>query len=541
MTGMQSVLLLMLAVSLAGPACARAPVSYPPVIDSRNNPPLVRTHSFRWLEDASGRLGLEDVRTRPELWQIHTDVTPTFGYSSAAYWLRFRLENRGPAPATFILLINNEYIDRFEIDAFRETGNSTTHAFRKVGGQELPFGSREILQRKYAFPVVLEGHSQYEVFMSVRSDNSINVPLFLMTPEDYDERLGLENLRMGIYGGLFVLLLILNVAFYLFLREPLFLVYVAYLFFSFIFQFSLQGYAYKYLWPAHPIWGGIFNAIAFCPSVVMAGLFAREFLGTRSRHRRLDQLILVQIFIWALLPFGLLFMNTGDLEGFMAKVLGPVIILTLYAAGWRVYLAGYRPARFYVFAWSAYLPFCIFYILQVNGIVANGVFGLDMLENLAVGISLEMLIFPFAIGDRLRLALDRTDSPRRDRSGSGTPARTVRMDHAEVERRLREALEVRKMYRNDLKLLELAAEIDLSEKDLSSYLNNVVGKSFYTLISEYRIAEAQRMLIEEPQEKVIAVAHAIGFQSLSAFHRAFQKIVGTSPRAYRKRNGAGPA
>lgn len=514
--------------------------SYPPVIDRAGQIAGVHTKNLAFLEDPSGNLTLETVRSPGAAWLAHPNVPPTFGYSDSSFWLHFPLENRSDVDCDVILLINSEYIDHFELyGLYTSAPPDSKPVFQKSGGREHPFNARDLLHRKYAYPLKLRANSSYDFYLSLRSGSSLNIPLFVMSRSDYEEIHGQENLRMGLYGGLFVLLLIVTTALYFTLRDRSFLVYLGYLLFSFIYQFSLQGYAYKYLWPNHPVWAGKVNALTFCLAGAMGMLFAAEFLETRTRHPRTNAVMRTAIVCWLLLPVTLLFIPAGKLEDVLAKSLGPFSVGLLYFCGWQAYLGGYKPARFYVLAWTAYIPFTIFYVMQIQGVVANGILGVDMLENLAIGISLEMLIFPFAIGDRLRLALDNGthQSKINTKAESSTAARSQRLDRADVDRRLREAFEIAKIYRNDLKLNDLAAEIDLNEKDLSSYLNNVLGKSFYTLISEYRVAEAQELLLSRPDEKVITIAHAVGFQSLSTFHSAFQKIVGSSPSEFRKRHG----
>ncbi len=519
--------------------------SYPPVIDASGEIAGVRTEYIAYIEDPADELTLERVRGTPTAWRPLANETPTFGYSSSSYWLRFLLENRSDVERDVILLLNNEYIDHFDLYGIESSPNTKEEpVFHKSGGREHPFAARGLLHRKYAYPLTVPPRTRYDVYLHLRSRNSLNIPLFVLSRSDYEEMRGHENLRMGIYGGLFMLLLIVTTVVYFLLGQSSFLYYIGYLLFSFAYQFSLQGYAYKYLWPNHPVWAGMVNTLAFSAAAAMAALFAREFLETRTRHPRTNAALLVAACCWVLLPVGLCLVPAGTLEYIMAKALAPATIAIFYFSGWQAYVGGYRPARFYVLAWTAYLPFAFFYLLQVNGVVSNGITGVDMLENLAIGISLEMLIFPFAIGDRMRLALDEGEHfGRRNRAKqrSSSASRSSRLDHADVERRLHEALDVRKIYQNDIKLSELAGEIDLNEKDLSSYLNNVTGKSFYALINEYRVAEAKELLLEQPDEKIITIAHAVGFQSLSTFHSAFQKATGMSPREFRKQNGAGSA
>lgn len=548
-----------LALGLLACSLPRDP-TYPPLVDSAGHLATVRvTGDLAARVAPNGSLSFPEAWHDRAGWQPHPMATPTFGFTDAIHWLRFTVENTGPEAAPLILLINNEYIDQLKIYGVRTDlrdpdsnpdrsilpGSTIPISFELPGGRELPFHQRVRAERKFAFELNLAGTSQYEILISAGSRNSLNVPIFLLNPQDYNEWRHQENLRMGLYGGLFILLLVTNLSVFFALRERLFLFYLAYLLFNFLYQFSLQGYAYKYLWPDSPYWASIFNLLVFCPSVALGALFCCEFLDLKKRHPWTHRLLLIQVIFWALLPFGLLFWSLRELEYVTAAITGPAAVMFVYFAAWQALLAGYRPARFYVVGWTLYFPFACSYILQINGVFPNGMLGMDMLENLAIAISLEMLVFPFAIADRIRMRLQPRDlnaHPENRKEPSGSPgagsARATRLDQTEVSRRLDEAMHSRKLYREQLSLAALAKEIDLGEKDLSSYLNDVLGQSFYALLNEHRIAEAKDLLLQNQNEKIIAVAHAVGFQSLSTFQSAFRKLVGMSPREFRKRGGS---
>jgi len=87
---------------------------------------------------------------------------------------------------------------------------------------------------------------------------------------------------------------------------------------------------------------------------------------------------------------------------------------------------------------------------------------------------------------------------------------------------------------DNINLKDLAKEIDISPHQLSEILNRKLNKSFNLLINEYRINEAKEILLREPERKILAVAFDVGFNSPSAFYKAFQKFVGMTPTRFRQ-------
>ncbi len=91
-----------------------------------------------------------------------------------------------------------------------------------------------------------------------------------------------------------------------------------------------------------------------------------------------------------------------------------------------------------------------------------------------------------------------------------------------------------KIYRKaDLRVTDLASEMNISSHQLSELLNKKFGKSFKALINQKRIEEAQTLLLNEPEKKIIEIAYEVGFNSLSTFNNAFKSFTNFSPSDYR--------
>jgi AraC-like DNA-binding protein len=53
------------------------------------------------------------------------------------------------------------------------------------------------------------------------------------------------------------------------------------------------------------------------------------------------------------------------------------------------------------------------------------------------------------------------------------------------------------------------------------------------LINSYRVNEAKALLINEPQDTILDIAYAAGFNSKASFNRIFKKVTGMTPSEYR--------
>jgi AraC-like DNA-binding protein len=91
------------------------------------------------------------------------------------------------------------------------------------------------------------------------------------------------------------------------------------------------------------------------------------------------------------------------------------------------------------------------------------------------------------------------------------------------------------IYRDDtINLADTAASIGITHHQLSQLLNERLSMNFNTYINSYRIAEAKKLLIANPDRTVLTIAYEVGFNSKSSFYESFTKITGITPVEYRK-------
>lgn len=107
-------------------------------------------------------------------------------------------------------------------------------------------------------------------------------------------------------------------------------------------------------------------------------------------------------------------------------------------------------------------------------------------------------------------------------------------------RRLEAFIEQQQPYLNPhLTLPKLAEDLGMSIHTLSKVINDGYDKNFFDFINSYRIVAFQRMARSEQYHNLTlpAIAQAAGFNSKTAFNRAFKKMTGVTPREYLRSAG----
>lgn len=89
--------------------------------------------------------------------------------------------------------------------------------------------------------------------------------------------------------------------------------------------------------------------------------------------------------------------------------------------------------------------------------------------------------------------------------------------------------------RQELTLAELAEEAGIHQKQLSFLINQFAGKNFFNFINEYRVREAQELLIDKDYGHLsfLGIAFEAGFNSKATFNASFKKVTGLTPRQYK--------
>ncbi|AKD54842.1 helix-turn-helix domain-containing protein [Spirosoma radiotolerans] len=104
-----------------------------------------------------------------------------------------------------------------------------------------------------------------------------------------------------------------------------------------------------------------------------------------------------------------------------------------------------------------------------------------------------------------------------------------------IKNRILWALQEKKLYLDpELSIQKLADELGYSASVLSKVINRTFGKSFRTLINEYRVEAVKDLLSGPPssQFSLAGIGFECGFNSEASFYRIFKSFTGVSPKVF---------
>ncbi len=352
---------------------------------------------LEFLEDASGSLSLADARRAAASGRFHAVnmPTPSFGFTSSSMWFRFKIENRSTNLNGWLLEIPYPPLDYVDVYLVASDGS---HELMR-GGDRLPFDVRPVKNRNINFRLNVSPDDSREVYIHVRTDSSMQLPLLLWDIPTYMQEKEVEQHLIGLYYGISIGLLVFNLILFLSTRDKPYFYYVYYLLAYFLYQATLHGLSYQYLWPDSPGWANTAVPVLIACGVIGVTEFTRSFLDVGRNFPRLNRMFTV-LLIAALATGAASFIAPYSLVIRLGALEAIIACITAFATGVYALKKGIKQARYFMIAWSFFLIGTILYALKTFGMLPS-----MFITNYGqqIGAALEVILLSMALADRLRI------------------------------------------------------------------------------------------------------------------------------------------
>ena len=350
------------------------------------------------FRDPTGKLGIAEV-AGPKLAAAFVPINQdhvNFGYDRAHHWLCFAIDP-GQNRSRLMLEVGLASLDLVELYTSKPGGGFDVQR----AGDLIPWHARPVPHRNHVFRIDVDAGAPTVYFLRVASANTLTAPLTLWTAEAFERHERSAQLVFGLFYGLLIALFLYNLVVFLSLRDRAYLWYVAYVGNFGMGLFVFDGFAFEHLWPDN-VWVAN-HALAFflCNALMFGGIFARTFLDTQRLEPRLDRFMIGTIAIAGVLA---LVAGTGVVleYGAIMRVLSFVApcgaIFTLWI-GVNALLRGFRPARYFLLAWS-----CLLFFVVMGGLRNFALFPANPVATygLHIGLAFDVVLLSMALTSRIR-------------------------------------------------------------------------------------------------------------------------------------------
>jgi len=341
------------------------------------------------LEDTTNSLVFCDVINSEDF--VHNQASfLNLSVTNSSYWLKFSIKNNTPSSFLY-LIVESPTID--EVVLFDSYGK-----FEKLGYHKL-FSERKYNDPNNIFELDFTSSNLKTYFLKVKSDKQIIVPMSIGTKKNINNYIANNNLVFGLYLGIFLVMIIYNLFIFFSVRDKIYLYYVLYIILIMLTQIALKGFLFKYFLFSTPLLASY--SIVLLPSFtgIAAIAFVIPFLKTKEHIPKLH--IGLHI-LTALFAFSILIKFLGfDIISF--QVMQNITMLTsiyLFIIAVITLVKGYKPAKFFLIAWSVLIFGAFIFVLKDFGVLPYNHFTNNTLP---IGSVLEAVLLSFALADRINI------------------------------------------------------------------------------------------------------------------------------------------
>lgn len=338
-------------------------------------------------------LSIENVVNRDDF-SLLDNENKNFGINNDVIWLKYQVENQGENLEKY-LYINNPSLDSLELFVVQDGKVLDSY----LGGRLVDFDSKSIPSKSIIFKVDIPNEGHVDLYLKVNSVNKKIITSSVASREFLERLINRENIFFGIFTGVIVGLFFYNLFLFFSVRDKLYLIYVIHTVLVWFAQSSILGYTQEILWPNF-IWMNLRAGVIFSSLVSIVGIwFLRVFLSTDKFVPKLDRGFYFIYLVYAFILVNAFFFSITVSYQTLLVTQSIVVIFVLLVA-FSILKLGYRPARYYLLAWSVFMLGIFQFVLSEMGIIPTN----DLTAYIMpLGSALEVVLLSFALADKINI------------------------------------------------------------------------------------------------------------------------------------------
>lgn len=315
------------------------------------------------------------------------------GMQENGFWLRFSVKNQYKEEKLF-LKIAQPIIDRLSL--YYASSPGSNYIVQELGEYK-PFAERFIKSPNYIFPVNIAPGKTQEFFLHVKTVDQVQMPITIGTAEGVFYNESESALIFGIYAGIIVIMVLYHLMIFTTVNDKSYLYYILFIIGVGLTQVTFRGYGFQYLWPKYPLIAKYSTLIVPFISGITTAPFLKQFLQTKRLVPRWHTGVNIFVGAYCLSCItGLFFSITLGLKILQFTAFsGSLFSLAL---GFVLLRKNFRPAKFFMIAYSVFLIAIIIYILCNFNLLPYNRLTAYILE---LGSAIQITLLSLALADKI--------------------------------------------------------------------------------------------------------------------------------------------
>lgn len=345
--------------------------------------------------DITGEMTFEDTQIDGSIpWIENGEEDLNFGFLSHPVWLKIPITNHNSLVDDWALEIGYPHLDHVDV-YFTDQYNQLIQLF--YGGDKESAYSRNFYHPHLVFPAELFPYEPVTLYMRVQTDGANQIPLVIWQWDDFNYYSLTHFLIQGLFYGMVLIMALYNFVVWMTERQSIYLHYVSYILLFTIFQTSLSGIGFQYVWPDSPWLNSLVTPVSLSLLVAALFQFIGEFFDTEKNFYKIYLSIKMWVFICIITAILALFAPYH-----IAIVTSSILTSTclLYVVFIAVYMLKVKhpSSRYFALAWSMFLGGALLLTANKFGLVP---ITLASEYGLQFGAGMEIMFLSLALADRM--------------------------------------------------------------------------------------------------------------------------------------------
>ncbi|HET8706719.1 MAG TPA: 7TM diverse intracellular signaling domain-containing protein, partial [Pseudomonadales bacterium] len=347
--------------------------------------------------DVATNWTLEEALQRPASeWQPVTGDVPSYGFVHEGYWFRLQVKPEQAADIDGLISVSYPALDHLEVYRL-ESGRFISNAPEYVLGDLRPFYPRYANNRDFLIPVKFKSTEPVTFLFRAKTDGTMQLPIKYYSRQSYYDGEQKTLVLQGFYFGILFIMAAYNFFISTTLRDLSYFFYSAFVFSILLFQSSLHGFAFQFLWPEVPAINEFMIPLSVAGCVTFGCLFSMYFLKTRKDFPRLNGLFRILVLAGSAVAVASLTMHYS-LSIKLAALISLAAAAYAIGSGAYCWFKGVTHARYYFWGWTVMLGAVVILNLNKQGILPANLFTEYAMQ---IGSVFEVVLLSFALGDRI--------------------------------------------------------------------------------------------------------------------------------------------
>ncbi len=319
--------------------------------------------------------------------------TPVFSSLNVNLWVRFSVLNN---TSTSNIYFNIDHSNTSLITLYKHSGEKLIEIY--VDGNTIKHPANNNLPN-YITNLNQTPNSLVTYYVHIQSYHPAVLDMYVGSYgkiwQQSDQKLNIITIYLGILLAIFFY----NLFLYFVTADRSYLLYIFYIFFLGIAQFTLSGYLSKYIWFSYPAVNYYTVPVTSSVAIIAGILFSVHFLRTKHFTPVIHKIFLGALFI-SCISIIASFMHLNKISYTLIVVLQLVISVLAIITAIKIMFKGYRPALYYAVAWISFTTSLIIFSLRNFDILPANYFTNYVLY---MGSAIETVLLSIALADKINV------------------------------------------------------------------------------------------------------------------------------------------